>query len=122
MGQSIYEKACLQRQPEFLQKKAKLSFEQTSNLMEKLKNVYSKKVMKKYKETMDFVFGKDGKAESKTFEEVVGYIKGKKLNEFDLDSFYSAISTIYDATYEEVRDYYEGKEYWMSISHLYLDD
>lgn len=119
MGKSIYEKACDKLQPELLKMKSKLSFEQTIELVEKTKKSFSTDYAKVYELVKTLAFETEEKNESKTFEEIIQSLKVKKLNEFELDAAFDAICNIYDVTYTEPSELYQGKEYWMSIGRLY---
>lgn len=107
LNRSIYELECIRLQPTLLKMESKLSLEETIELIKKIKKTFSLNYVKVYELVKSLTFEINEKKNSKTFEEIIQSLKLKKLNDFELDVAFDAISDVYDVTYEEAKAFYE---------------
>lgn len=118
MSMSNYELECENLQPDLLKRKSLLSFKQAKKHLESIKGSFSKECINMYEMVVSLVFETNEKG-TKNFEEIIKTLKDKELEDFKLECALEEVSHIYGMTFEEVRDFCEGKRYWMSISRLY---
>lgn len=118
MSKSIYELECENLQLNLLERKASISFKQAKEHIECVKRIFSKECINMYEFVISLAF-ETSQNTMKSCEELIKVLKDKDLKGFELECALEEVSYIYEMTFEEVRDFYEGKKYWMSIGRIY---